>query len=610
MVKDQPITPDAGAVHFSAVTSPMVKGDDETIVESLTSYFNEADMARKGGLNPRDEKWEENLALYWGRHDFSNKASWQAREVMPEVPEYVDRFAASMKEALIATPDGFFNIIDPADQEADIGDAIRRMTSVWLSRAGRNQMGQLLPFSSVFEEQMKLGALMTTASVVTWKGDVPDGRVAIETVDPRFVWLDPTYRNLYRIRRIELDRHDLVSMAKAKDGSGHSIYNLPQLEQLVHSLNEDQARKEEMSGHGHNISSGRSPITLDEYIATVVDAQGNVIADRALMVVANQRYLIRGPEKNPFLHGSDWLITAPLVTTPLSVYGRSYMEDFGDVAHTYTELTNLLLDAVFMSSLKAFAVVPSLLANPEQLAEGITANKMFFLEEGVKPDQFWDAVDMGTLPPEAMTMWQAIKKELSEAARINEIGIGQFAPKGRTSATEINETQQSSSALLRGIAQTVETRYLDPTLDLTWKTGLQHAKVTDTLLASAAGKDLFAALMGRRKELIKRPITFQARGISNTLRKSQMLKSLIGLMQMVASSEVMLQQFFTVVSPERLMKKLFELSDIDLFSLQLTEREKMIQSVMQPLNAAQEKAGPPGGQPGQGAQEAARTMGL
>ena len=64
---------------------------------------------------------------------------------MAEVPSFVDRFAAALKEALISVPSGFYTVSDPADREGDLSQAIKSMTDVWLSTAGRNQLGQLLP---------------------------------------------------------------------------------------------------------------------------------------------------------------------------------------------------------------------------------------------------------------------------------------------------------------------------------------------------------------------------------------------------------------------------------------------------------------------------------
>lgn len=606
---------DAYALPPPKVDSDAPKDDDSTVT-ALESYRLEADNYRKSGPNPRDDKWKENLDLYWNRFDFSGKEEWQAKEVMPEVPSFVNRFAAALKEALLASPDGFYTVVDPSDEEGDVTKSIKEMTDIWLSQCGTDAMGTPLDFSTVFEDQMKLGALMNCASVVTWKTDTPDGRVSIETVDPRNVWLDHTKRNLYRVRRVEVDKHELGRMAQLKDSKGKHIFNIKDLDQLVGSITmEQEGEKERLTGSGTGLVTpgSRQPIVLDEYLATVLGPDGKVMHDKSLFVVANQRFLIRGPEKNPFWHGRDWLTYSPLVTVPMSVYGRSYMEDFGRLAVTFNELTNLILDAVFTSSMKAFAMVPGYLSNPEQADEGIWPNKVFKLEEGIKPDDFAKALDLGTLPAEAIKAWETIKSELTEASGYNEIGLGQFAPNARTSATEVTSTTKSSSAILRGVAQTVEGRWLDPSLDLVWKTGLQHCSPTDKILKGAVGEKMFQALIRRRRELVGRSLTFQARGISAIIQRSQTLKALIQILSIIGPNQLLLQEFLKAIDLGKFINYIFELSDVPLEKMQLSEREKLIRSVAQPMGALQNgAAGAPssGGQAAGEMQSVAKSMGV
>lgn len=586
--------------------------DDQTIVNSLTSFWHEADNARKTGPNPRDDKWQENLDLYWNRFDFSKKAPWQAKVVMPEVPNFVDRFASAMKEAMVAVPEGFYTVVDPADSEGDVTKILKKMLDVWLTTSGTSATGYPLAFPAVFEEQMKLGAILACCGVVEWKRDTKFGRVTLDTVDPRFVWQDATGRALYRIRRYEKDRASLKEMLNMKDSSGQSIFNMEGMDKLIgHLEQDDQMRREQMVGHGLEQTSPRDAITFDEYYATIIGNDGKPMFNgRSLSTVAAQQHLVRGPEKNPYWHGQDWVLHTPLITVPMSVYGRSYMEDFGGVAKTYTELTNLLLDAVFTSSLKAFVVIPGLLLNPEQASEGIHPNKTFFLEEGTRPEDFAKALDLGDLPQEAITMWQSLKNELREAANMNEIGLGQFAPNGRTSATEVSATQQSSSQVIRSIAQTVETRFLDPALDLMWKTGLQFMSPEDTVLQRAAGPDMFAALYKQRKELVSLPITFQARGISTLIQKSQKLKAMLGLLQVIASNQNMAQAFFQATDMRRLITLLFDLSDIDISKLQVSQREALMNAITAPMQQAADAAGGAAPQQTPGATEAADVASL
>jgi hypothetical protein len=558
--------------------------EKEHIVNVLTSYKREAVENRQGGPNGRDAKWDENLDLYWNRHDFSGKAAWQAKETMPEVPAFVDRFSAAMKEALVAAPGGFYTVTDPADKEHDVTDAIKSMMDTWLSVSGRNPQGTPLGFPAVFEEQMQMGSIMACGAVVTWKHDHGDGRVSIEAVDPRNIWLDHTHRGLYRIRQVELDKHDLMEMARTTNKKGENVFDVDQISQLVsHVSQTERAEREAASGHGQAVVTGRTPIKLDEYLATVLDEEGKVIANKGLFVIANDQFLIRGPTPNPFWHKKDWLLYAPLSMAPLSVYGRSYMEDFGGLARTFNSLTNLILDAVNTSALNAFAVVPSMLKNPAQLNEGISPNKIFLLEEGFNAGDFAEQIQLGQLNRGAVEIWQNMKSELAEAAGINEIGLGQFAPNSRTSATEINQTQQSASAIVRSVAQTVESRFLNPLLDLTWKTGLQHVKAGDKAISDAVGEEMFSALIRHRKELIQRPITFQAGGISALIQKSQMLEKMLGVLQIVTMNDNLLAAFAQVVDMQKFLRLIFTLSNVDFASLAATPREQLIRSIATPL---------------------------
>jgi len=575
-------------------TMPDQSADDQYIVEQLVGYKREAEQNRKGGLNPRDDKWEENLDLYWNRVDFSDKADWQSKVSMPEVPGFVDRFAAAIKDAMVNTPNGFYTVTDPYDTNSDLMPSIKKMEDVWLSVSGRNQIGQLLDFSAVFEEQVKMGALMNMAAVVRWSDDVKYGRVSVETVDPRQVWLDHTNRSLYRVRQTEVDLVDLVRMGSTLSSKGKPIYDTGEINRLMGDRISLQQKARELTGNDEQIMSDRKPIILDEYVATVLSPTGKIIMDNEVAIVADDKYLIRGPERNPFWHGKDWLVYSPLMTVPLSPYGRSYMEDFGSIAKVFNDLTNLLLDAAYMSGMKAFAMVPAMLQNPEQANTGIYPNKIFFLEEGYSAEDFAKALDLGSLDAGAVQIWQAIKKELSDAAGMNDISMGQLPDKTHIAASAVAGAQQSASSMLRSVASTIETRFLDPMLDLIWKTGLQHADRNDSRMATAVGADMYGALIGARRELISRPITFQARGISSLIQKQQKLTALMGVLQIIASNPNLAAAFIQRVDMDKFLALLFNLTNVDMAQLTLSDRQQAINAITQPLqDAANQQQGAP-----------------
>src|SRR6266478_1485426 len=214
---------------------PLQDGDDVPtptegdILAALEGYRVEAEYARLAGPNSRDMTWLQNLDLYWNRFDFSNKANWQAREILPEFPLYVDRFAAALKMALLSSETPFLVHVN-GDEEGDIAQIITKsMTDVLLPRIGRTSTGQRCGFPVMFEEAMKYGSMMMCATLITAR-EVDGGRqVCLENVDPYNVWLDPTGRGLYRIRRLEMDLNEFQSLARKVDGKGIPVYDIEEM---------------------------------------------------------------------------------------------------------------------------------------------------------------------------------------------------------------------------------------------------------------------------------------------------------------------------------------------------------------------------------------------
>lgn len=577
----------------------------EDIVKVLDAFRVEGQNARDSGDNPRTPIWAANLNRYWGRYDMTKKASWQSQLVLPAVPQYVDRWSAAMREALEAQ-DKFFTVEDEArtGRIEPLIPHIERVMQVLLSRCSRTPDGHLASFSSLFEEQMKLGAMMALCSAVTWKQDTKGGWVAVESVDPREVWYDPKGRNLYRRRRYEIDKHELLLMTTRVDDVGLPIYNIEQVMQLGAQVDElARTNRDSLTGGSSGTDQGRTPIVIDEWIATVILNDGVVAADRSLMIQANEKFLIRGPEKNPYWHGTDWLVFTPMISVPLSIYGRTYMEEWAPTADAYIEMTNLILDAVQTSAMKAYVVQAAMLADPTQIAEGISPNKVFQLDEGVAVADFIKEIELGVLPPEVLGVWQQLKNELQEGAKLNEIAMGQLPSKTHISAAASTQAGMSGSAMIRSMAKTIEQRWLEPTLTLVWETALQYMDFMT--LAEEIGPETAQMLNAQRAEFQKRKIKFRVRGISGLLDRQAKLQNFLQFAQIIAQNPALLQAFMQKTNFSRLLQTLLVWLGIDPASFEYTPQEQMQMQMQQQLAALIGAPGqqPPGpqGQPGQGA---------
>ncbi len=572
--------------------------DVQDVITVLRTYGDEAEETRKGGPNPRDGIWDSNWDRYWGRYNTAGKAAWQSTHVMPESPMFVDRWAAAMREALDRSSE-WYTVVDAAGKPSAVGVMIQKAMDVILSRCSRTPDGQVAGFSSVFEDQMKLGALMACCVAVTWEEDidVPQGWPRVSTVDPREVHFDPRGRGLFRRRKYEIDKTELMHIAREADDDGDPIYDIDEIVELIGEQNEDlREDRERSTGTAQNEqeSVGRKPITMEEWLATVIMPNGEVLASNALLVVANEKFLIRGPEENPFEHERDWIVFTPMIAVPLSIYGRSYMEDWSDVADAFVELTQLILDGSYTSVIKAFVANPDLLDDPTQLQEGISPNKIFEITEELDDlRRFIAEIDLGSLPQDVFQVWTALKTELREGAKLSEISLGQLAPNSRTTATEIAQVQQSGSAMIRTMARTIEERFIEPTLERLWKTALQHMDFLE--IADVIGVDAARMFNERREEFIESSFKIQVKGISGIVDRQQRLQNLLTALQVIGQNQFLAQELLTQVSPQKLVETLFSLFNIDTSDLQLTEREQLFQRLTRQLNPQQQ-------QPGGGAQ--------
>ena len=324
---------------------------DQDILNILDTYRREAEEGRSTGPSPRDSVWDANWNRYWGKYDMSDKASWQSTYVMPEAPQYIDRWAAAMREAL-DTGGEWFDVEDETGKYSALLPHVKKLMKIMLGKCSFTPDGHTADFSSVFEDQMKMGALMQLCASITWRGTPDEGWIHVASVDPREVWGDPKLRNLYRRRRYYIDKHELMALAKETDGAGDNLYDLEAIEALNSAVEEDRREKEASSGHGSGgDATTRNQIEIEEWLATIVTKDGDVAHANSLIVVANQTHIIRKPEENAFWHGQDWIVSSPLIPVPFSAYGRTYMEDWADVADAFVEMSQLIMSGIFTSTL-------------------------------------------------------------------------------------------------------------------------------------------------------------------------------------------------------------------------------------------------------------------
>lgn len=574
--------------------------EDAELLQILWGYLDQAEEARETGLSARETEWKHNWDAYWTRYDSSDKEEWQADESLPDVQNAVDRFAASLRAALVQGGEWYDVKGDPGGEDSKLRSHVRRFMDALLARAGKDvTTGHPIGFDTLFGDAMKAGCLMAACMQV--RVDMK-GRVRVENVDAREVMLDPTGRSLYRIRRYEMDWHKLMGDAEegGKD-AGWRVEAVRRLRETGGKDEEGEQEKEDSSGSSWDSSgASRKPVKLHEFRCDLVSMEGELLAENYLVLMGDRREILRFLP-NPFWHKQDWIVYAPLVSVPFSVYGRSFVEGFRRLVDTFVSYTNLILDAAFSTVMKAYMLWTNALEDPAQ-ADSIHPMKVFLGSDEVQPGTpFVMPVDMGQMPAGAVTVWQALKTMIREAEQQNELSLGQLPPKGDITATEIVGVQQGQSELVRSVARDVEQRILSPVLSLVWATGLQFLDPEDAQLRRELGDDAFEMLLAQREGFRDRHFQFQAMGISETIRKADRVRAMLSVIQTAAENPILLATFRQRYSLERLMEEILKDMGLDLGRFELTPEEQQraqLASQQAALDAERGAVGGGGGGPG------------
>ena len=559
--------------------SPIKMTDDE-IINLLSTYFDEAENARETGFNPRHLVWEENLHSFWMRKSFDDKLDWQSAEISAAVANYVERFAAVHRQALTQTPD-WLDVKDLLDADGSISRFETKLARLALDHAGTNASGQPVPFEFNFGNMCLTGALMKMAAAVTF--DARNGRVVVEQVDPRQCYWDPTGRGLYRVRFWEADKETLLRQAEMEDSAGNPIYDIEAIEGLIaHHDMDIRQNKEDSSGQGQHYSSTRTPILIKEWLVDLIDSSDGdtgrkKVRERQLVVVANDRFIIRGPEPNPWWHGKDWIVGHPVLQAPLSpVDGRTYVELFRPAVETNENVMNRIIDIASMN-MNSFEVNPDALDNVEQIEFGIAPNQTIIRAEDANPgDRAVQVIEMGrTIGADLMNLWEATRQESQEAAAQSDLSLGQSVQSGESTATEIQASQQGQSSLNNSISMDIDLGFLGPIGELVFYTAIQKVDANSPGIWNGLSKDEQAMLDAKREEFRNRPIAVRASGLTKSVERGKRTRGLLGALNVIGSNEILLAEFQKKYSTGRLVQTILEDMGVDVDKIELTRDEQL-----------------------------------
>lgn len=576
------------------------KDSSLTVLNWIRECKKEATEAKKR----RTQLNRQNMRAYMGQQDWSHKQTGQSREFLPKTPVAVEQFSAFVKRALIQFGN-WFSVDSPKTNPLS-SDEIREFVKYHLNYLA-DGMRDWTTFPLRVSDGVKLALL---ESLITFKihgyrvpetrffaergtkfmqsGDdrvlvkdhklirktLSPWRLAIDLIRAEDYYPDPTGRKLYEIHHVERDLHDVIELAE------QGIYDASIVEQIAEDF-DDRQREYEINilrNQPEVVSpSFRKTVGIDEAWGDILDEMGHVVGRNQICAMANDKFLIRKPEDNPWWHGDSPFVSFPLIRVPDTVWHKALFDHASPLNLALNELFNLMLDGGLASVWGIKQLRMSGLQDPRQVSGGVAQGMTLTVKDDFpQGEKVLENVTTGQIPQEAMAIFGLGDREFNSSALTNELKLGSL-PAKEVRATEIVEIQQSQAVTLDGITIDMELG-LTKTIEKAWFCILQNTDDLDGDEIVAAIGPKAALMLSRmsspeRYAAFARGASFKVNGLSGTLAKVKDFQKFVATMQIVQSNPLLAEPFIRRFSGDKALEHILKSLNVNPDDLGLSPEE-------------------------------------
>jgi hypothetical protein len=597
----------------AAGTGPSLEFDeavapgDISVIQAINRMRIEADDARLDVRSTGDR----NLQLYLGKQDFTYKQEGQSREVIPKVPIAVEQMTSIIKRGMVSFGPYYEMQIAPDLATVVSPDTLRSIYDGFLGDLwGPNN--QTFKIHTVISDGVKQ-ALLKNLIVLkvhggymrkhkwVFEGGQPvvsetdyndEWHLRIDLVRTEDYYPDPTGAGLYEIHRVERDLHEVLQSAE------EGIYDKAAVKQLVGTMftrpDDEELKDIDRNQQETTEPSFRKRVVIDEFWGTILDSDGRVAHRNVVAAVANEKFLIRPPEPNPFWHQESPFVAAPLVRVPHSVWHKAIFDHASDLSIAISELFNLMLDGGIASVHGIKQVRVDDLEDPGQIEGGIRQGVTLAVK-GTLPHnaKVLETVTEGEVPADAMSMYEMLNREFNAAAMTNDLKMGSL-PGKQVLATEIMESSQGQNVMLESMIVDLENEVMARALRKGWLNILQMADhVPEESFMGVEERRVALTLMKAKPEeryaLFVNRARFIVNGLSSMMSKALDFQKFMAINQAVSTNPALAASFQQDYSPKRIISHLFRVMGLNSENFKKSTDER--QQEQQQTAAAQQMGG-------------------
>lgn len=553
----------------------------DPIVQISNNYYQEAWFAKRQRMLDNSD----NFNCYHLKQDYSHKRAGQSQEFLPKVFNAVEQITNFLKQGIINT-EKWFDVGYANKKDADPpGSTPPRFTAEEMQKLisreyEKGKMEEVIPDAA---KLALLGSLMIFKVhpekdiLPSYFVDHSDGsprlkkrsrdvfRIKTELLRQEDYYPDPTGRGLYEMQEMEIDWHDLKEAAESNPG----VYDMDEINSC-YSWFDDLQRHKKSRETDQNVtySNYRRIVKIREYWGTVLEqATGEVLYENCVWTVANNMFLIRSPQKNPFWHQMSPFVVKPLVRVPFSVWHKALIDAGTKLNRATNEIFNLMFDSAMMSTFGIKQLRPHWLDDPGEVEEGIQAGQTIKANSSCPPgEKVLEMVQSGGTPQESQNMFNLVNQEMNATLLTSDLRQGILPPKD-VKATEVQASNNTITGIFNGIVQTIESACNEVHF-LNWALIAQFTNDLDSdEVAAILGKERASQLSGISPEerfastVLGR--NFNTFGMSALNNKINDFRKLTSILQTIATNPMLVQEFAKKYDFAKLLTELMVALDID-----------------------------------------------
>lgn len=572
---------------------PVSEADREalSVIQAIDACYIEA----------RDAKWDReaknrvNRDSYLGRQNWDGKMEGQSIEFLPKVSVATEQMSAFIKKGLTQVGSWFSVEVDNNLRPVISGQQISAILNVFLGNlwAGNNKTTNI---QTVIGDATKValleavpifkvhGSMMPTRKFVAERGEVElvegvprrdkqlriiedeEWRLRIDLIRFEDYFPDPTGYGLYEIHECERDLHEVLEMAEA------GVYDRRAVDMLVavdYKRPEDMERQPSDMNQNEPITPQfRKRVVLREFWGTLLNSDGTVAHRNIVATVANDKYLIRPPEPNPFWHQQSPFVAEPLIRVPWSVWHKALYDEASSLNLAINEVFNLMIDGGIASVWGTRQIRLDALEDPTQVGGGVSQGVTLAVNSNLPVGgKVIEKVVEGDVPQDAFAMFTALNQEFAQAVLTNEIKMGTI-PRKEVRATEVIEAGQSQAITLDGLVSDLENNIINKLLEKSWLTILQNAddfpqEVLIGQIDRRVALTLMRATPAERFALFAGMAKFNCFGLSATMAQAREFQKMMAIVQVILQNPLTLQAFMKRFSADKTIDSIFRMMNFN-----------------------------------------------